>query len=99
LTNKARAWGSARGQVLKIRERQVSRVTHFTWLDKPHLQKFFGSFFQKRTGNKRFFLKKEGKTFCSIETGRMADAKYEGRIQLPFSPLRVQHGCERHSRV
>jgi hypothetical protein len=26
------------------------------------LQKFFGSFFQKRIENKRFFLKKEGKT-------------------------------------
>ena len=27
---------------------------------------FFGSFFQKRTGRQRFFLKKEAKTFCTI---------------------------------
>jgi hypothetical protein len=53
----------------------VSRVTHFASLDTHHLQKFFGSFFQKRTGNKRFFLKKEGKTFCSFEAGKMDDAK------------------------
>jgi hypothetical protein len=27
------------------------------------MQKFFGSFFQKRTERQRFFLKKEAKTF------------------------------------
>jgi hypothetical protein len=30
--------------------------------------------FQKRTGNKRFFLKKEGKTFCSFAAGKRDDA-------------------------
>jgi hypothetical protein len=44
----------------------MDEVTRW-WLEKHHLQKFFGSFFQKRTGSKRFFLKKEGKTFYSFE--------------------------------